>query len=147
MLYENRYKGICVYRCAHLSILGTYFVHPYCISPFVFLSHTCVNGVQVKHQWRMANSGDTKWTLGVVWPWVILQMSAVLCARGQHSPFLFLLPPPSPPFLSPSLFSTRTRLPLRTIYEDHLRSHQKTQDESVSLISPCTEVDVTLFLA
>lgn len=92
-------------------------------------------------QWRH------KRTLGVVWPWVTLQMSVVLCAREQHSPFLFLLLPPSPPFFSPSLFATPTRLPLRTVYEDRLRSHLETPDESVSLISPCTEVDVALFLA
>lgn len=75
----------------------------------------------VKHgkQWRH------KRTLGVVWPWVTLQMSAVLCARGQHSPFLFLLPPQILPSSLPASSlpppDSHWRPPMKTTLEATMR--------------------------
>lgn len=151
MLYENRYKGISVYTCAHLSIVCTYFVHPYCISPIFFFSHKCANGVEVKQEskWHTSEGWQTMETQTNPWCSVTLSHTSDECSSlCQRTTFPHFLSSASsnPPFLSPGLFSTPTRLPLKTTYEDHLRSHHETPDESVSLISPCTEVDVTLFL-
>lgn len=121
MLYENRYKGISVYTCAHLSIVCTYFVHPYCISPIFFLSHTSANGVQVKQEsnWHTREGWQTMETQTNPWCSVTLSHTSDECSSlCQRTPF--------PPSLSSA--SSFSSLPLsqpllyphQTPTEDHL---------------------------